>query len=431
MGKDYLLAGQMQAKAPLVTRSWRSPASLLLIALFVSLPFETILTGSRNAAFTMSRGIGLALGVAFLLTPRLWRAGRGWALGLFVANLVIAALSVGFSLKVGFLASGQLVQEGLTLCQLCIVFWIASSLLKRGELAAIAWRGFYLSCGVLAGLNWFGMFKTEEVIFGHRESALGQDPNYFAGTLAIGLLTMWHDYLALRMRRRTGAGAPYAMAVGGLSILMASAIIRTGSRNAVLGVLLGATVIAVSSGKRISKTKKILMVTGLACAGWWAVSQGSILEERFKWLEQFHASEARYDIYPIAIEMVREKPLLGWGVASARWELGTRLGHDGMVEAHNLILGSLIDNGFIGSLPLMLAIIICARQAWLARETSRGQLPISLVATMLLMNMFVSWYYMKLFWLIMAYAWSSDVGLVGTESRHVRQIVAGQPSRLP
>lgn len=419
MINDKFPARRMQEATPTARSLWKSPASLIVVALFMSLPFETILAGSRDAAFTLSRGIGIALGVAFLLTPRRWRAGNGWALWGFLANLAVVALSAGLSLKAGFADNDGIWQECLTLGQLCMVFWIASSLLQDSDLATSAWRGFYLSCGALAGLNWFGIFRTEEVIFRDRQSALGQDPNYLAGTMAIGLLAIWYDYAALRKRRGTGAGVFSAVTVGVLSIVIGMAIMRSGSRNAVLGVLVGAAIISLSSARKTSKARKVLMVTGLACAGWWAVSQGTILEERFKWLEHSQSSEARYDLYPTAIKMVGERPLFGWGAASARYELGRRMGINAWVDAHNIILGTLIDNGFIGGLPFILAVVICARRASLARRTSRGYLPAAILAAMLTMNMFVSWYYMKLFWLIMAYAWSSGVGLGGSASWRV------------
>lgn len=125
-------------------------------------------------------------------------------------------------------------------------------------------------------------------------------------------------------------------------------------------------------------------------------------------LEEGDMSE-RQEIYPIGIEMFREKPVLGWGPYVNSQELGNRLAvakYERM-DTHNMILYVLTATGLLGSIPFLLGVWLCLKGAWDARHGAQGVLPLAMAACLLTADMSVSGLHWKQHWIVLAYALAS------------------------
>lgn len=104
--------------------------------------------------------------------------------------------------------------------------------------------------------------------------------------------------------------------------------------------------------------------------------------------------------------MFREKPLLGWGPITNKYELGLRL-HEikhPRRDAHNMVLEVLTAAGVLGAVPFLFGVGLSTLAAWRARRGPHGMLPAALVAVVLVANMSGNHIAGKVFWLVFAYA---------------------------
>jgi len=117
----------------------------------------------------------------------------------------------------------------------------------------------------------------------------------------------------------------------------------------------------------------------------------------------------RERIFPAAVEMFFEKPLLGWGPTHHIYELGSRTGRP-FRDTHNLYLWVLTETGLVGAIPFFMAVWYCLRGAWKARGGVHGALPLALLLALFTINLSLTWHNMKLFWIVLAYTLVSGEG---------------------
>ncbi|MCA1605776.1 MAG: O-antigen ligase family protein, partial [Acidobacteria bacterium] len=192
-------------------------------------------------------------------------------------------------------------------------------------------------------------------------------------------------------------------------IVLAAVLLQTGSRGAILA--LGAALLTFGFRKGSLKKKAfnifaVLLLLGLLAL---AAVQSDVMRSRFEETLAEGDLARRELIFPTAWEMIKEKPLLGWGPATSVYELGMRLGHpeEETKNPHNLILYGLVTSGVFGSFPLFLGIALAAFAAWKARHRAHGILPLAMVIAVLTINMSGIWLFNKLHWLVIAYALAS------------------------
>jgi O-antigen ligase len=120
-------------------------------------------------------------------------------------------------------------------------------------------------------------------------------------------------------------------------------------------------------------------------------------------------------IFGVSIEMLSEKPLLGWQPIVFYHELGIREGkgyaHRGR-DTHNLILHLLLEVGLLGAAPFLIGLWLCMRAAWTARVRSLGLLPLVWLITMLVGSMALSSLRYKSLWLVLTLSLASGASTV-------------------
>jgi O-antigen ligase len=367
------------------------PAVRIGFAIFVaSIPFETVL---GLETLSLSRIIGSVFFLIALTQPEVCFRRPPAAFWWFEAYYAVFLVNAYFR--------GSLVNVGaLTLGQLLILFWIASNLLRYPKVFLGTLHMFVASCFTLSVLQLAG--KTTRVEGVDRISALGEDPNSLGAVLSLGLLTV----LCISYGRRETKGILARLAAwfcGGVIVL---AVVRTGSRGAAVALACGVGVLMLTKGSAWMRLRNVV-VAGIALISLVAlVATNEVSRRRWEVSVERRSMAGREFIYPAAVRMFLQKPVLGWGAGNHIVELGARTGNPTR-DTHNLYLWVLTEDGVIGAIPYFAGLWLCWRAAWRARRTSHGLVPLALLSTTLIMNMDLTWQCRKIQWMVLGLAMAS------------------------
>jgi len=340
----------------------------------------------------------------FLLTtalqPRL-AYGRlpsplGWFFGFLYAFVLAAAVT---STDYG----SEVVHFFLLLLEGILVFWSASNLLRNEAIARRVLITLALSCAALALLSLAGVGRTAHVQFtgGERLTVFGQNANNTAMILSAGLVALSGLAYVLHPSwpRRRWLVWPLGAAIGW-------AIVGTGSRGGLLA--LGAGLLAfMLSGRNVWIRARNVAIGAIAIGALlWASFQSTLMRNRLELTATSGNLAGRERIFPELLRMFQEKPLLGWGPITNKYELGLRL-HEIRFprrDAHNVVLEVLTSAGVLGAIPFLFGLGLGALAAWRARGRLHGILPAALLAVALAANMSGNHIVSKVLWLALAYA---------------------------
>jgi O-antigen ligase len=249
-----------------------------------------------------------------------------------------------------------------------------------------------------------------------RISAFGDDPNTTAGVLSLGILAL----VGLTYDRKKANLRGRLLAWVGIGVL-AGVIVLTGSRGGLVAVMIGLLALFLSGRSRVpwlnAQLSGVRLKVGLIIVIAISLLIGiSYYYEpaRKRWERVFTegSMSGRERIFPAALEMFLEKPLIGWGPTHHIYELGSRTGRP-FRDTHNLYLWILTETGLVGGIPFFVGLWYCLRGAWKARSGVHGALPLALLLSLLIMNLSLTWHNMKLFWIVLAYTLvSGDVSAI-------------------
>jgi O-antigen ligase len=284
--------------------------------------------------------------------------------------------------------------------------WACSNLLRDERVCrAVVWS-LILGCVVRAALPVFGIATSYHVEGSGevRVSALGQNPNQSAQVLAVGLLLLI-GVMHLQARR---PALHLRLAAWAGVLLLAYGLVHTGSRGGLATLVVGVLVILLTGPVRArlkSITIGLLMLGGLV----FLALRTDVMRTRIEDTATTGRMAQREFIYPILIEMFTERPLLGWGPITNKYELAARLGDPshGRKDAHNLLLELLTSGGILAAIPFALGAWLCLRAAWRARAGPRRNVPFALLLALLAGNMSQNRLSGFLLWIVLGYALSS------------------------
>ena len=131
---------------------------------------------------------------------------------------------------------------------------------------------------------------------------------------------------------------------------------------------------------------------------------------RFERTYEQGETAGRNQIFAAAVEMISEKPLLGWGNMAGP-ELGSRTGKWSR-DTHNLFLYLLTTVGLLGTIPFLIGLGLCMRAAWTARVCSLGLLPLAWLVTIMVISMSGTPIGDKLMWIALALSLASGASTV-------------------
>jgi len=302
----------------------------------------------------------------------------------------------GFSTLINRSAHGMLVfQLFLLMLQLVLILWSASNLLRdrtvlRGVLITLA----FAAAG-RAALQVLGIGATAQEVWtgGERVTAFGQNANLSAIIMSVGAVIL----LNLRPKIITW---PVAAVVG-------LAIIQTGSRGGLICLVLGVLVWAIGSGRtagaRLRGVAVGVFVLGVLAFG---VLRSDMLRTRLLAAAEAGSFAGREHIYPAAVGMISERPMLGWGPIENQFEIATRIGEEkkDRRDAHNIVLDLMSSTGILGTIPFFIGYLLVVRSALRARRGPIGILPLALLAVTFMGCMSGTWIASKILWLTFSIA---------------------------
>ncbi len=292
-----------------------------------------------------------------------------------------------------------LVVQLITTAQLILLLWVGCSLLRDVSLARTVFLAFAGSCALLAIGNLLGLsgFAEEIVDRGSlRISALGYDLNDLGSTMAIAAIIIVGTLLSTVRRKKWQSAVLVVMLAAVMAVL-----VRTGSRGGFLALVLGVSIYMIPMASSRRRIAAILFgLTALVLVGIMAARDPGTLERLTKTVESGDTA-GRDQILGRAWMMIRERPILGWGPVANTQELGSRLGHE-RKDTHNLLFYLLTEAGLVGTLPFLKAMWMSAKASWIARTTEFGLVPLSLMASVVLINQSLTWQTHKTMWLVFA-----------------------------
>lgn len=374
-----------------------SPIIRVAFYLFVlTIPFETAFNESSSVG-SVPMMVGMVFVGTALLQPRICFKRPPAAIWCF-AGYIFIYLILGMTQDLSF--AGRVVTRLLTLIQMLLLMWIAFNLFKYPEICKWALMALVAACGVL---SIFMLTGTATVDSGQGRSTLfGDQVNTLAGMLALGLLALVGlTYGRIRIERHM------VILAWILFPLIGTALIMTGSRGRLIGLIFGLFLLVVMKEGGWGTKLKIGSVAAVAIVFLLSVAlTNDAMRVRLERAYYTGDTAGRDQIHAQAVDMFFEEPLLGWGPVRSRVELGSRLGWSER-DAHNLYLSVLIETGLLGAIPFIAGLFLVAKAAWKARVGGEGTLPIAIIGCLLLTSLSGTWHNRKLFWLVLAYALAS------------------------
>jgi O-antigen ligase len=385
-----------EGESSLILRAIR--AAYFLFVMWI--PVETVYLfkdgESSGGGITISRLLGLGiLGLALLEPRRCFRRLPVvfWMLAWYLAFYAASQLWIPSELDALFL--GQLV----TLTQMVVLFLLSANLFADDEDFRESLLRFY---GWWIGVVAAAMLISGSSFSDGRASLADQDPNVTAGFFALGAVCLAGDPRLFAPGRSKAA----SVAALGMMTVLIFGILNTGSRGGLMSFGAGVLALAACGGK-VARPRKLLIagvvitvLSLLIMREFHAGTETSVRLDR-SWNEGDTAG--RTVIWDTAWQMVREKPLLGYGGVNNFFTLGSYMNYP-FRNTHNLLLAVLTEVGLIGGIPFFGAMMYAMWLAWRYGGRTGNAIPFALMAVAFTINQSITGKEEKLFWIVLAAA---------------------------
>ncbi len=379
---------------------------LVLLGIGFSVPLESAANlpavGSLPKLFT---GLGFAL-VVFESLSRRWIRTTGW-IGRFLI-LHLCWIAIGLSWTKARNGEGDFLFNillQLVLLSVVIVQGLTTQKSRR-EFAAAFGAGSALA-SVFVIVNWINDVpyrgtdlkelatkqNTGEIA---RFTLGGEDPNFLAMVLVIGLVLLWSA------ASRSAKLWPKVAAVmcSGVTVF---AILLTGSRGSgVLTPLAIAVYVASRVLRKVGKAIVAAVVGGIVIYSAWAILPVNTQVRLTTSLDSNTATaKLREDLWRAARDNIEKRPLLGYGAGSSRYVIGGQVGRSLVV--HNTPLSILLEGGLVDfTLIAGIGVILLVRSQKLDRATRTATRATMIAAGV--SSLFIGADYKKAFVLVFALA---------------------------
>jgi O-antigen ligase len=285
--------------------------------------------------------------------------------------------------------------------------WIMFNVLQfpkvgRGGLWALIWGCSFCALLHVAGI---GVVDVDKGIEGRstifRENANVVGTAYAITIIVLVALGLFRD---MKLSRR--------LVLLPLVAMVGAAMAKTGSRSAIVILMMGIGVLLLQGSAFGSKTKRlaaVLLMGGILAGVVWQIPT---VMKRFEKLDasNLQQHEGRARMIPVLWEIFGRSPIYGSGPAGYQFELTRRamphmFREQMMISAHNLTLLLLVETGLIGFLLFFFGVKSALVAAWRARVKSCGSLPLALLLPLIIAGVILSDPSQHMvFWFAMAYA---------------------------
>lgn len=399
-----------------------------------TIPFETLAhvvgLGFLASSLSLSKVSGLLFFVCYFYSecnphhgrslPRIPQAMWG-----FLGYIMIYALN-------GFFIPDEAIRGFISrlfsLIQLVVIFWISSSLFEDEKLARNAMLTFSVACAILTlgmvlQLPGFALTVAKGDV--ERSRALGYTSNKLGILLALAAVTAFGLRLNTSFRHFMSK-----MLLTALTLLLLIGVAKTASRTAVGALMIGFMVYLLPYWRSHRKmTSIIFAIVGIATMAYIIINNPSALARWQNTYEEGHVS-GRDKIFPAAVAMILERPIVGWQPFAFNRELARRTpSRTGSKDAHSLYLHLFMEVGAIGTIPFLVGLWWCGRAAWKARKGNLGLLPLALLLLTLASNAALTGLLRKPLWLILALTLGGASIAVRGQKQRRRMLLVRRPLR--
>ena len=400
--------------------------SFLLFAF--SLPFENIELPILTGVLTLSKIAGVFFFVVYFFyynslsqkrsfpdhPPAVW-----WFMG-YVAIFTVKGLFISEEYVSPFLIFLS------TWVQLVGFFWIAPGLLKEEKMA----RSVLLTYAIASAILAIGMVLrvpglSPEIARDNRETVLGMNEGTTSFFMVVALTVLIGLRLNIAFKHFVSKTLLLVLAV---PVLVA--MVRTGTRVEIMAFIIGCLLYLLPSRWSKRKGTAIILTMLGVVALVYMVSHNPYVLERWKQVYYEGSLSTRETIYPTAIGMILERPILGWDPVSFRFELGKRLGIPSR-NAHNFVLDLLLQVGIVGTIPFLVGLWLCGRAAWSARRGRLGLLPLVLLLVTLITNMAATYTERKAFWLVLSLAVAAAYPATKRQNKRPARLLVSRSPKSP
>ena len=339
----------------------------LILAYCFLMPMEVILRIPAVGNVAGLVGFGIVAQALVTRGRQLSLASVPIPLWLWVGWMALSALWVedgdGFALRFLF-------NIKFLVIALAIADWLATNSHRLGRVAL----AFLLGTLVVSGLVIANARELEDnlVHASLRASAFEeQGPAHVASYLMAALITAYHLVL-----QQTSRGRAAALAV--VSLLLATALVYSGTRSAWVGAVVGVTILSLHSRRRVALAVSLVTVVVLALLFVPSV-QRAVVNRMGNAVESGGAG--RTDIWAVSIGIWKEHPFLGVGmgelpraydrtaIRDAQFDTDERLSHLQHRGSHSIYLHNLAELGVVGAGLFLAWFVLLAVGAWKAART--------------------------------------------------------------
>ncbi len=360
-------------------------ANAVVIAGFVAIPFIPFIILSestffpyivgKNFAFRVVVEIMLAAYIVLAVLDPAYRPRKSYLLGAFAVFLGIITLSAifGENPTKSFWSNFERMEGVVTYLHLFAYFLVASTVLTVRDM----WRP-YLNLHLFAGviMAFYALMQLIGTDAGFRVDGRLGNSSY------LGIYAFFNIFIAMFFIVResfTTSGEKTRVAIyGAVALLQTVVLVYTGTRGAILGLIVGAGLATVLTAI-FERERKVLRVSAigvlialaLLVGGFMAMRDSSFVKDtpllaRFSEISiKNFSSNARVMVWGMALEGFKERPVLGWGmenynfVFNKYYDPGMHGQEQWFDRAHNVFFDWLIAGG-LPALLAYLALFGCA-----------------------------------------------------------------------
>ena len=366
----------------------------LIVADFLFFPFIT----GKNFAFRILVELVFGAWVLLALYNPLYRPRFSWLLAAIAAFVGIVAVAdiFGENPMKSIWSNFERMEGLVTLIHLFAYFLVASTVLHTEKL----WNWFWnTSVGVSVFLGMYGLLQLAGKIT-INQGGVRLDAT-FGNATYLAVYMLFHLFIVAMLLWQRRDDRMFRLLYSGIMILQIVMLYYTATRGTILGFLGGAMLSALLVGlfakgsKAVRKISLgILATVVLVVGGFFLVKDAAFVKEspvlsRFADISVTETTvSARFMVWNMAWQGVKERPVLGWGqenfnfVFNKYYDPNMYTQEQWFDRVHNIVFDWLIAAGFLGLLAYGLLFLATLYYLW--RRQSRFSITEKSIVTGLL-----------------------------------------------
>lgn len=349
------------------------PFVLLIVSASMFFPYIT----GKNFAFRILVEIGFAAWALLALIDRDFRPRFSWitaAIASLVVVMLLAAILGEYPAK-SIWSNFERMEGWVTLVHFFMYFLVLSTIMK----SEVLWNRFLNTALIAASIMSLYALSQIAGVSDVSQGTAWRVDGRLGNSSYLGVYMLFHMFIAAWLFVKTKS-ANLRYLYGALFFIFGFVLLRTGTRGSTLG-LLGGSVLAFSymalmAPKRAAIKKWALgglLAIVLTAGGLWILRDTTFVRENAMLNRVANITLAegniRFMIWNMALEGVKERPILGWGqenfsyVFNKYYEPALYAAEPWYDRTHNIFLDWLITGGILG---LVAYLFILGTALWYA-----------------------------------------------------------------